>query len=398
MGARGTLFKPVSYGRLSSMLGAIAGVRLGSGHGTGHGFSSYEANPERLAGVRVLVAEDNTVNQMVVDDLLRSAGADVVMVENGRLAVEALLNSADAFDLVLMDLQMPEMDGVEATRRIRQEERFAKLPIVALTAHAFAGELQNCRDAGMNDHLTKPITPHSFFSTLEVWLHRGGATAVGGQAVSMPAAEGLPVLPGIDVAEAMGRAQGKDKLFRRMLEEMLKWRDSAGRIRQALAAEDPPQARFLVHSLKGMSGTLAAGRVFHCCQELDEALRLDPAQDLEPMLQALEAALELVCEGVAGYLAAAATPMAGALPEASMGQLSEELRSRFAQLHRQCVDGDGDALELAHLLAAELAGTSWQGPLARMVAQLDAFDFQLAAKQLEKWLAPPAAALLGEGA
>ena len=130
-----------------------------------------------LEGARVLLAEDNEINQQIAVELLTSAGVDVVVAGTGREAVEMLTQGGASYDIVLMDIQMPEMDGYEATRRIRAEKRFADLPILAMTAHALVEERQKAMEAGMNDHISKPIDPQAMFETLRRYYRKARAQA-----------------------------------------------------------------------------------------------------------------------------------------------------------------------------------------------------------------------------
>ena len=122
----------------------------------------------RLRGARILLAEDNEINQQIAIELLEGAGATVKVANNGREAVEILSNGPQPppFDVVLMDLQMPEMDGYQATAKLRSDARFSTLPIIAMTAHATIEERQRCLAAGMNDHISKPIDPAKLFETV----------------------------------------------------------------------------------------------------------------------------------------------------------------------------------------------------------------------------------------
>ena len=126
--------------------------------------------PESMKGISILLTEDNKINQMVATELLTSQGFLVDIANNGKIAVQMVHEKN--YDLVLMDIQMPEMDGWQATRLIRQEERFADLPILAMTANAMAGDRELCLEAGMNDHIAKPILPSNLYKTLIKWFKR----------------------------------------------------------------------------------------------------------------------------------------------------------------------------------------------------------------------------------
>ena len=138
----------------------------------------------RLRGARILLAEDNEINQQIAIELLEGAGAAVTVANNGREAVEIAVERPQPppFDVVLMDLQMPEMDGYQATAKLRSDARFATLPIIAMTAHATIEERQRCLAAGMNDHIAKPIDPGNLFAT----VGRFYAPADGGSAAVAP--------------------------------------------------------------------------------------------------------------------------------------------------------------------------------------------------------------------
>jgi CheY-like chemotaxis protein len=123
-----------------------------------------------LAGAHVLVAEDNAINQQIVEHLLQRLGITVEFANNGREAVDAVLSDFTRFDAVIMDVQMPVMDGLEATRLIRARVYATQLPIIAMTAHAMEEERRLCLDAGMNDHVTKPVDPKTLTATLGRWI------------------------------------------------------------------------------------------------------------------------------------------------------------------------------------------------------------------------------------
>src|SRR5262245_50184728 len=160
----GFLLKPITQSMLVDILVLLfAGDRQDA---TVHA-SATDQGADRLGGVRVLLAEDNEINQQIAVELLEGVGATVEVAENGGEAVRKMLDQPTKFDVVLMDIQMPEMDGYQATKKIRSDPRFGKFPIIAMTAHATIEERQKCLEAGMNAHVTKPIDPSALFETLE---------------------------------------------------------------------------------------------------------------------------------------------------------------------------------------------------------------------------------------
>jgi PAS domain S-box-containing protein len=225
-----------------------------------------------LDGARVLLVEDNDMNQQIATELLRSAGVRAIIASNGREAIERLEEPGARYDMVLMDIQMPEMDGYEASRRIRSQERFADLPIIAMTAHALLEEQQKATAVGMNDYISKPIDPDAMFETLRRYYRRspepqGSAEAPATRAMMQ---ESIPDIAGIDIAGALRRVVGNEalliELLRRYAEEQ---EGSADRIREAWRKGDKALAERLAHTLRGVSGNIGASEVQEAAAELE---------------------------------------------------------------------------------------------------------------------------------
>ncbi|HEY5911096.1 MAG TPA: response regulator [Verrucomicrobiae bacterium] len=247
----------------------------------------------RLAGARILLAEDNDINQQIAVELLEGAGATVKVTNNGREAVEVLATGPQPppFDVVLMDLQMPEMDGYQATTRLRADLRFRTLPIVAMTAHATIEERQRCLSAGMNDHIAKPIDPAALFETLGRYYkpaaQRAAPAAESGTApvVTLPAvapasAEECPTIEGLSTAEGLLRVAGNRKLYLKLLRQFLHQQGpAADQITAALARADLELAERLAHTLKGVAGNIGAKAVQASAGALEKLIRsrADPA-------------------------------------------------------------------------------------------------------------------------
>ena len=240
------------------------------------------AGAQPLAGARILLVEDNLVNQQVAQEILRQAGAMVVTVDDGAQAVQQVRD--EAFDVVLMDMQMPVMDGVTATLQIRAEGR--QLPIVAMTANAMASDRERCLSAGMNDFVSKPIHPRELLRAVGEWLPQRPAAAAA-KASAAPAADtaaGPPALarlrgvPGLDAALGLQYIPGGDPSFYlQMLQVFIQsYADCAGRIREALAAGDRGTAERLSHGCKGTASTLGAHRVAELAANLEQALLAQP--------------------------------------------------------------------------------------------------------------------------
>ena len=169
----GFLLKPVST---SMLLDTLVSLFVGTGQTRTALVPADDRHADRLRGVRILLAEDNEINQQIAIELLEGVGATVEVANDGLEALHKLLDqpAPPNYDVVLMDLQMPEMDGYQATKKIRLDPRFANIPIIAMTAHATVEERQKCLDVGMNAHVSKPIDPSSLFAALERFVGPNG--------------------------------------------------------------------------------------------------------------------------------------------------------------------------------------------------------------------------------
>ncbi|AVM75766.1 PAS domain S-box protein [Magnetospirillum gryphiswaldense] len=247
-----------------------------------------------LAGRKVLLVEDNEINRDLAIELLSDLGLLVSIAENGQDGVARV--RADPFDLVLMDIQMPVMDGLTATKLIRADERFRDLPIIAMTAHAMSGDRERSLEAGMNDHITKPINPGHLTDTLIRWMPvRPLKAPEPPPAAAKPAAnqDALPdQLPPFDITAALVRTNGKPKLLRKM---MLGFRDkyanAAADLRDHLDEGRDEEAQRLAHSLKGIAATLEAKDLAEAAAALEHALRAGQRDGLTPLVDAVEMCL-----------------------------------------------------------------------------------------------------------
>ena len=227
-------------------------------------------------GCRVLLVEDNDVNQQIAREMLAAAGLQVDIAGNGRIAVEKLLaGGPHAYQLVLMDIQMPEMGGHAAARRIRMDERFAELPIIAMTAHATADEREACAKSGMQDHISKPIHPEHFYQTLCRWLPPGSSTDAPQSAppAVRSASETPLAIPGFDTDDAMERMSGDVTLYHHVLEILVPSLAAAlDQFNSAIALSDQAGTKSAVHSIRGMAGNVGAKALAESAALLEKTL------------------------------------------------------------------------------------------------------------------------------
>ncbi len=285
LGIDGFLLKPVSPSTLfDTMIDLFGSAESKEDRARPIGDAEYS---QAANGIRILLVEDNEVNQQVATELLQSAGASVRIANHGGEAV-SILTEGDGpppFDVVFMDLQMPEMDGFTATKLIRAQPRLNGLPIIAMTAHALVEERQHCFDAGMNDHVTKPIDPDVLLATLLRWAKPSLPPATGGEAVAAKRVDEitLPRIEGVDLEDGLRRVVGNKRLYRDLLLQFAsKQADAPAQVSTAIESGDRKLAERIAHTVKGVAGNLGLAQVATVAEKLEKAIRHGDA--VEPAL------------------------------------------------------------------------------------------------------------------
>jgi two-component system sensor histidine kinase/response regulator len=333
----------------------------------------------RLRGVRILLTEDNEINQQIAIELLEGAGATVAVAGNGREAVDRLARRAEgeSYDLVLMDLQMPEMDGFQATAKIRSDPRFAKLPIVAMTAHATIEERQRCLAAGMDDHVAKPIDPDQLIETV---VRVCGAAR---QPKPAEADAALATIAGLDARDGLARVGGNRDLYRKLLRQFVDEQGGAVvAVRGASRAGDVETAARVAHSLKGVAGNLGAGQVYAAAGALEQALRAHaPAPELDARIEALAGVLDpLVSAVIAALPNTHAAPAAPQLTPAGTAD-SVEAAARLSAMLTEFDPGAAAFLETNQAaLRALFDDERWR----RLRELVDSYAFSDAQAELDR--------------
>jgi two-component system sensor histidine kinase/response regulator len=252
-----------------------------------------QINLNQLNGLKVLIVEDKEINQKIVRDLLHKVGCHVCVAENGRQALSKLKQTP--VDMVLMDVQMPEMNGLQATRAIRADGRFSKLPIIAMTAHAIAGDREKCFQAGMNDYLSKPIIPNQLYTTMSGWIpvdHSIGAQLPTVEKSDRAVSDLEIHLPGFDVTGGLKRCAGNTRHYRNMLMDFRNYHSgSISALRKLLRSSDMDGARLKVHSLLGACNKLGAEHMIPVLEMLEADLEHAPMEELTNLIADLESML-----------------------------------------------------------------------------------------------------------
>jgi PAS domain S-box-containing protein len=342
------------------------------------------AKPLALRGARVLLVEDHPINQQVTREILEQAGIRVELAQNGQEAIQVMAQRGDEFDGILMDIQMPVMDGYEATRRIRKQWSAGDLPIIAMTAHARAHEHKKCLRAGLNDHVAKPVNVAELYRCLATWIRPGPHSAAtlsrGGRRLGQQE-ELPPDLPGLVVAEGLARLGGNAVLYRRLIISFCRdKRNSAREIGAALAEHDLRRAQRMAHTLKGVAGNIAAVGLHDAAHDIDVACSKGQAAAALQLLPLLEARLAEVMTAAA--LLAEQPPIleGGKAPRDSDPRVISYL---IQELDRLAAQHDLMALNRIDHLVDLLEGTEYATLAARLADTLDRLDFATASRMLE---------------
>ena len=415
VGLEGFLIKPVNPSVMFDTLMQIFGHETpGQARPSGDKHQEPEL-PREIVGARILLVEDNPINQQVAMEILREAGFRVELAGNGREAVDAV--RTHQYDAVLMDVQMPVLDGYAATREIRAWEFEAKqpltsnlpasglsLPVIAMTAHAMAGDREKSIAAGMNDHITKPIDPDQLYRVLVKWIKSTGETSFQAPPsepdIVSPSANipenihanepRLPdALPGFNLADGLRRLRGNKTFYRKLLVEFSADNaHTASDVRRAMEMQDFATARDLVHSIKGIAGNLAALLLQAAAAELEELLKQADHQNLP--IGRLERKFEDFCKALDQALEATRTLATRAdmppdlAPARTYKNLPPELAEEAVRRLQAAIDM-GDMSKIS-AIADELASrteafSSLKATIAKLV---DDFDLDAIAALLEK--------------
>ncbi len=330
-----------------------------------------------LDGLNILLVEDNPVNQELAREVLQRAGARVCTAADGQEALSTL-EGEQGFDCVLMDVQMPRMDGLEASRRIRLQARFADLPIIAMTAGALPEEREQTRAAGMNHHLTKPLDVGLMLSTILHWTREAhaGDSAADGRSSPPPRTDAPSAV--LNMARGLRATANKHDLYRRLLALHAGGsRQLISRLREAVAANDPDELAALAHRIKGETATLGALEASAQAARLEQRCREEGLEPPENEVERLCEALDRLREHIARLPPAASLPLA----ESGAGDTFDVLLSK---LRKQLESGDTDALETVAALRSHFLAADAEQHFSRLARLVDNYAFDEALAELER--------------
>ncbi|NIA56459.1 response regulator [Massilia sp. TW-1] len=378
-GIRGFLCKPIGQSALVDTLVAL--------------FAPPRAPRSRSRGeeagdcvARVLLVEDNLVNQQIARELLEAQHIAVDVAATGREALDMLRTGGpQAYALVLMDLEMPQMDGHAATIELRRDTRFDKVPVVAMTAHALAEIRDRCLREGMQDYITKPVEPEKLYATLARWIGPAVPPPLPASVAEGPTLPGLSNLSGIDSAFGLRHVAGNTALYVQLLDRFRDaQRDAGAQIRADFEAGRLREAGTRAHTLRGVAGNVGARELQTLAQAVEEGLALaapDPAR-LASGVRALEAAVDATIASLDRYFARAAEVSPAAPAHMAPIAADGDGLAATAQLDHLLAEYSGDAIDYFESVRARLAGVLDGQRLAHLAQHLSRYEFEEARQLL----------------
>ena len=322
-----------------------------------------------LQGIRVLLAEDNELNQQVAVEILKHVGVEVVVANNGYEAVEQL-QQENRFSLILMDLQMPGMDGFEATRQIREQLGHEKLPIVAMTANVMKEDRDRAAEIGMDDFLFKPIDVDELYRIIIHYADPEGQTKPVQPAIRQ--GKTWPTtLPGLNVEEGVGRVIGDQALYLDVVTDFVaQGREQIELLQSQFDHRQWNEARITVHTLRGVAANIGAHEILQEAAEVEKRLRQSEAVD-QAQIDSLRQQMEVVASSVEQLSALEESEIEQI---ATSGQHDEEMDHLLLLLEQNNLDAEEQFKKVRHSILQQLGEAS----LTEMDRLIDSFDFQAA--------------------
>jgi CheY-like chemotaxis protein len=372
------LSKPVSPSHLFDAVMAAFGLVTGTAKRKPGGQQFDKTTLRPVQGADILLVEDNEINQQVASEILEQAGFYVDIANHGQEALDMLENKT--YDCVLMDVQMPIMDGFTATAKIRENNKYKDLPILAMTANATLEDRNQSIEAGMNEHIAKPIRPQLLFEALLKWIPYGDRDIPVTLGETSPAQDDLPLpeMPGIDVEGGLQRIGGNTRSYIRLLQKFSE--NQAGviaEVNEALASDEQEVAVRLAHTLKGVSGTIGANELSGSALKLEAAIKERAENKVGSLLDATAAELNRVIALIEG-LAVQKSASESTTPK----KLPEDLEPSLKILLEKLEDYDSTAEDALLDILETVDGTPVYDTLLGIKKHIAKYDMEAAADAL----------------
>ena len=366
----GFLTKPMTPSSLLDTILHARGKTVASERRCDYRDAESHAVSAGLRGAKILLVEDNDINQELAVELLKSRGIAVVLANNGVEALSTLKSSH--FDGVLMDCQMPLMDGYEATRQIRAQAQYKDLPVIAMTANAMVGDREKVLAVGMNDHIAKPINVNEMFRTMARWITPSEPAPLANAEQPAEPTVDIPDLDGIDTQSGLMTTQGNRSLYRKLL---VKFHDSqvdfSDQFEQAQNSDDAHAAARYAHTLKSVAGNIGAKHVQAAAGALEDALNTSASSaQIEPLLGVLAAALAQVITALSSFVRVTPKRM---LDDRTLDP--QQLKAVLLRLRTLLEEDDSDATSVMDELHALPGIAQYAGPVKCLSRAIEAYDF-----------------------
>ncbi len=382
----GFLSKPVSSSTLLDSVITACGKEsvLGSLRRQRRGFDKSMLNPIR--GACILLVEDNEINQQVAQELLEGVGFVVEIANHGKEALEKLESST--YDVVLMDIQMPVMDGYEATQEIRKSYQLNELPVLAMTANAMIADQQQAIASGMNDHIAKPIEPESLFATLVKWIKPGERELppnfIDQQKQEEDEQITLPdSLPGLDINSGVNRIGGNVKSYLKLL---ARFQDNQTNIiediKSGLEKKDLELVQRLVHTIKGVSGNIGAMELHEASLELENNLKTEGGSGINNSIEDLQNKLNQVFSAISEINSVSIESPEETLPSMGSPIDGAKIAPLLEELDELIDDHDIDAVDIVEQLHELILDPKLKNTLTEMSKNVENYKFTEAAEAL----------------
>jgi len=380
----GFLFKPLNQSDLFNTILQTFGYEKkdSSEKGKAHLPEGFE----KIRGARVLLVEDNDINQQLAVDLLEDEGLNIIVAENGQIGVEKVQKSVneDPFDLVLMDLQMPVMDGYTATKIIRQDNRFKDLPIVAMTADAMNYVKEKVLDIGMNDYLTKPFDPNMLFKILVRWIKPGKRKLPDSFEKHDPIKDwnekSLPDLPGIDVKKGLMHVNGKMDRYQKLLTRFItNQKDVVQKIQHAIDKNNIDEATRLSHTLKSVAASIGAMVLSEQAKKVESLFKRNTYEQIPMELYQLSDSLQKTLDAVQIYLNKTERHLSPRKTELDIETLIPDIQ----KLKLYLLDWNMEAQSILDKINEQIKGTDFENTFSKINTHLAAYEYEEALDDIQ---------------
>mgnify|MGYP002700082621 FL=1 len=346
-------------------------------------------NQQKLSGAKILLVEDNELNQELALELLKQSNIAVELAENGAIAVEKF--TSEHFDGILMDLQMPVMDGFTATKIIR--EKGSTIPIIAMTANAMVSDKEKVLASGMNDHITKPINVNTMFSTIAKWVspavkveHDSNKSAIITEVIPEKSIE-LPDFISLNTSAGLAVANGNQSLYVKLLGRFVSGQeDFVERFKSAMVKQDKEEATRFAHTLKGSAGNLGANTLQGYADQLEQMCANEISSNvIGNVLNQVTEELMIVLTELSAYLAKENN--ADSTPATNDFIFTEQFKAQLAQLLELIENFETESIELAEVILNQLKGTKQEAEFMKIYQQIEAYEFTEAETTLGEFIA-----------